>query len=414
MPLRPRGRRPARPSPHTVLIALAVAGALIASSCKGETKVPPVNRSVLSSPGGSAVRIEGWLKTSGTRVVDDKGRTVRFLGVDEGRMNPGSGNTPNNCDQVWGQVKPTEPDNIASFGFNVVRLGVTWSNLEPLVPVPGADGSVTHAWNDQYLAALDEAVQEFGSRGIAVILDMHQAGWSPAFDDRREGRCEGSGMPDWMYPVAHTQRTAEAKCDFFANRPEEGVSVAPLDGFEALWKMLADRYKDNPTVVAADMLNEPPSVCDGGEVADFYERIGKAIRSVNPRILLVFEDNAWTGYSQNGFLLPRKLSLPNSVYSWHFYPESWNEGKAPLQEHVDRAKEWNVPLWIGEFNAFDYATDTGYPPDWADQLAELMAYMKTNNVSWTLWEYGHGRNSGIVDKRGRPKADLIAGLQQGF
>jgi hypothetical protein len=249
---------------------------------------------------------------------------------------------------------------------------------------------------------------------VAVILDMHQAGWSPAFDERREGRCEGSGMPDWLYPIADSQKTGEAKCDFFANRSEEGVPVAPLDGFEAAWTMVADRYKDNPKVVAADILNEPPSACNGGEVADFYERTGKAIRSVNPNILLVFEDNAWTGYSQSGFLLPRPLSLPNAVYSWHFYPGTWQEGKAPLQEHVDRAKEWNLPLWIGEFNAFDYATDAGYPPDWADQLAEFMAYSKVHDVGWTLWEYGHGRNSGIVDKKGQPKQALIAGLQQGF
>jgi endoglycosylceramidase len=403
-----------RTAAATRLVAVLALVALVASSCKRTTKVPPVDRSVLSSPGGSAARIEGWLKTSGTSIVDQKGQKVRFLGVDDGRMNPGSGNTPNNCDQVWGKVKDSEYRNVADFGFNVVRLGVTWSNLEPQVPVPGPNGVVTHTWNDQYLAALDQAVEGFGSRGVAVILDMHQAGWSPAFDDRRTGRCEGSGMPDWLYPVAASQRTSDAKCDFFANRPEDGVPVAPLDGFEAVWKMLADRYKDNPKVVAADMLNEPPSVCDGGQVSDFYERIGKAIRAENPNILLVFEDNAWTGYSQNGFLLPRPLSLPNAVYSWHFYPDTWEKGKAALQEHVDRAKAWNVPLWIGEFNAFNYATDAGYPSNWSDQLAELMAYMKANDVSWTLWEYGHGRNSAIVDKKGQPKQDLVKGLQQGF
>jgi hypothetical protein len=329
-------------------------------------------------------------------------------------MNPGSGNVPNDCDQVWREPKESEYEKVADFGFNVVRLGVTWANLEYEVPLVGPDGSVTHMWNAEYLAALDRVVEGFGSRGVAVILDMHQAGWSPAFDDRREGRCEGSGMPDWLYPFADEQRTGEAKCDFFANRSEDGVAVAPLDGFEAAWKMLAERYKKNPKVVAADILNEPPSLCDGDEVADFYERIGKAIRAVNPKILLVFEDNAWTGYSENGFLLPRPLSLPNSVYSWHFYPKTWNDGKVPLQEHVDRAREWKVPLWIGEFNAFNYANDADYPADWQDQLAEYMAYSKSNDVGWTIWEYGHGRNSGIVDKKGKPKTELIAGLQQGF
>src|SRR5437867_3295625 len=326
MPLRPRCRGVVR------LVAVLATAALLASGCKRTPQVPPADRSVLSSPGGSATRIDGWLKVSGTRIVDQKGRTVRFLGVDDGRMNPGSGNTPNDCDQIWSGIRPSEYGNVASFGLNVVLLCVSWSNHEPQVPVPGPGGTVAHTWNEQYLADHDEAVKAYGCRGVAVILDMQQAGWSPAFNDRRTGRCEGSGMPDWLYPVAASQRTSDAKCDFFANRHEEGVPVAPLDGFEAVWKMLTDRYRDNPKVVAADMLNEPPSVCDGGQVSDFYDRLGTAIRSVNLNILLVFEDNAWTGYSQNGFLIKRALTLPNAVYSWHFYPDTWDAGKAALQE----------------------------------------------------------------------------------
>jgi hypothetical protein len=70
--------------------------------------------------------------------------------------------------------------------------------------------------------------------------------------------------------------------------------------------------------------------------------------------------------------------------------------------------------WIGEFNAFNHANDADHPADWQDQLAEYMAYAKSNDIGWTIWEYGHGRNSGIVDKKGKPKTELIAGLQQGF
>jgi hypothetical protein len=414
--------RPETPPPTTAprsrrTAALRVGAALCcvlfaAVSCKKE--VGPADRSVLVPPGGTATPIEGWLKVEGRDIVDGQGRTVRFLGVADGRMNPGNGNQPNECNQKWRQPRDSEYENVASFGFNVVRLGVTWANIEPVAPTVHPDGRVEHHWNEQYLTALDRAVEGFGSKGVAVILDMHQAGWSPAFNGRSDVRCEGSGMPVWMYPEAATQKRGDVKCNFFRNEAEEGADVRPLDGFEALWRMLAERYADDATVVAADMFNEPPTTCSGGDVADMYERIGKAIRDESPKILLVYEDNAWTGYSKEGFLLPRPLSLPNSVYSWHFYPDTWDLGKRALQDHVDRAREWNVPLWIGEFNAFHYATGAGYPEGWDDQVAELMAYFKSNGVSWTLWEYGHGRNSALVDKKGKVKPELLEALQQGF
>lgn len=400
---------------RTRLVAAVSCLLFAAVACDdGPTPVKNPDQTVLVPPGGSAHKVDGWLSVKGRDIVDSKGRTVRFLGVADGRMNPGQGNERDACNQIWREPRESEYENTAAMGFNVVRMGVTWANLEPTTPVIEADGRLVHTYNQEYLAAIDRVVEGFGSRGVSVILDMHQAGWSPAFKDRNENRCEGSGMPHWMYPLAEEMRTRDAKCDFFANAADEGVNIKPLDGFEKVWRMLAKRYRDNPRVVAADMFNEPPSVCSGKDVIDMYERIGAAIRAENPRILLIYEDNAWTGYSQNGFLLPGKLDMSNTVYSWHFYPDSWEAGKQALQDHVNRAREWNQPLWIGEFNAFHRATDEDYPADWEAQMARLMAYLKENGISWTLWEYGHGRNSAVVDKRGNIKEDLLATLQMGF
>lgn len=391
------------------MLAVATALAVLGSACTlGDDRKGP------RKPAERAPRIEGWLRTVNGRIVDAKGRPIRFMGVDDGRMNPGAGNVPTECGQDWGELRDSEFENVAAFGFNSIRLGVTWANLEPDPPTRNPDGSLTHHWNEKYLTALDRVVQEFGARQVAVILDMHQAGWSPGFDSRNPNRCEGSGMPVWLYPEGPDTDGSEAKCNFFANRAEPGVSTRPRDGFISAWKFLAARYGDNPTVVAADMLNEPPSVCDGDQVEDFYLKVGLAIRKVNPKILLIYEDNAYTGYSKYGFLLNDPLPLPNTVYSWHFYPPDWKSGRRDLEKHLERARRWNVPFWIGEFNAFHYATGEDYPATWAEDLRQMMEFCAENDIGWSLWEYGHYRNSALVDRKGQVKQELLEALQSGF
>ena len=55
-------------------------------------------------------------------------------------------------------------DDMESWGFNVVRLGLLWEAVETSPSV----------YNDAYLDEVEELVQRLAKRGIYTILDSHQ------------------------------------------------------------------------------------------------------------------------------------------------------------------------------------------------------------------------------------------------
>ena len=104
---------------------------------------------------------------------------MRLLGLDEPGLVSGSGNNkltnPDSCGDGYLPVPDTEFDDFRRLGFNSVRLGISWANMEPDPPTAGRP-----AWNLQYLTAVDDAIRGSTSRGIAVVLDMHANNLSPA------------------------------------------------------------------------------------------------------------------------------------------------------------------------------------------------------------------------------------------
>ncbi len=64
------------------------------------------------------------------------------------------------------------------------------------------------------------------------------------------------------------------------------------------WKMLADRYKDDPTVIGVDLHNEPHGQASwgtGDTATDWRlaaERGGDSVLSVNPKLLVIVEGTA--------------------------------------------------------------------------------------------------------------------------
>jgi len=394
------------------------------------------------APAVSAAPLNVPLHTRGTQIRDAANHTVLLHSVEIGGMSLGNGERKTaHCGFRYKEPKPEWGGMLAAEGFNSVRLGIAWANVEPTAPTVNPDGSLTHHWNESYLSKLDTAINGYAAAGIAVVLEMHQSQWSPAFTDIHKPNnptglfCEGQGIPNWFYPGAvpgDDTAVLTAKCEFFRNEARAGVPEKPIDGLVLAWQHVASRYVSNPWVIGADILNEPSwgnACADPHTLLDsFYVTVGNAIRAADPNMLLIYENGTWAAWISRGSFLAGPLSLRNAVYSWHWYPPDWDTtvvgtfdpgtGRHHLAGNLALATSWHQPFWVGEFNVFNQ----GYPnlkmhtdPNWQADGMAAMAYAKSSGISWSFHSYDPGNGSRLLDpKTKQPRPDLLAVLQSGF
>jgi hypothetical protein len=336
-------------------------------------------------------RIAGWLHTDGSDIVDARGRVVRFTGIDASGMGHGWGSTTagdgrHGCPS-WEPPTPAEYTNIRHWGFNVVRLSFSWANLEPTPP----RGSV-HRYNLAYVGALRRAVRGFTSRGVAVVLEMAQNNWSPAFAVRGVNHLKcGVGMPLWLYGASPGSlggssgglTIGRAKRAFFADRGNV------QSGYAAAWRFVARQFAHNHLVVGADMMNEPFTL--GAfprsrlHLDRLYARVGRAIRGVDPHLLLIFQDAQFLGSQSLALRGPPPFA--NSVYTFHLYRSSWREAQPMMRTYLQRARAWDVPLWISEFDAFHYASPHGAGHAWRSNLRAMLGFCRRSGIGWSEFSY---------------------------
>jgi len=403
-------RTPIRALPYDASVLLAMSGQASAQDA------PHASRAASATTD----RIRGWLHTDGTRIVDGSGRVVTFRGVDVSGMGRGWGSVSsdagaNHCPS-WTPPPASEVDDVARSGFNVARVSFSWSNLEPRPPVGGL-ASGRHRYNLAYLHALTRAVRSFTARGVAVVLQMAQNNWSPAFHVRgRSGAMKcGVGMPAWLYgvpsPSTPTRSSGHFTIDrarrtFFANRGDVQRAYA------AAWALVAGTFSHDHLVVGADMMNEP-FTRGAFPAADLhldrlYDTVGRAIRAANPHLLLAFQDSQYHG--PRSLALRRPPALPDVVYTFHLYDPVWTPGGlAMTRTYLRRARTWNVPLWISEFDAFGYASPSGTRVRWAVQLERMMAFCRQNGIGLT--EFTYARRWMLDPATGRLRAGLLGILR---
>ena len=400
-------------------VAVVSAFALLAATCKsggGADNGNPGGPRAVRSP---APRATGSLRTDGTRIVGPHGKALRLLGVNlQGLQfsNDQGSDRRDACNRAW-HLPQQNGQTLRSYGFNTIRLPISWANIEPQPPTEGSGGSPTHHWNEDYLGAVDRVLDDLGQAKLAVILDMTQFHVSSAFKAGMGNdpgiQCEGLGYPAWMYPNARSLSVTEARCDFAADRAEPGVPQKPWDGVSAVWKMIGQRYRDRPGVVAADVLNEPffqPQGCQGADFEGMYKAVGGAVRAVAPRWLLVFQ---YLPQAFGAFGIDSPPPFDNSVFSIHIYQPDWDAAKQEMSEDWTWAQRWKMPVLVGEFDAFARVALSG--GDWQQQTIDMLDWMRDRSWSWTVFPYAGGAaqaQQGISAKQTFP--ELIRTLQQGL
>jgi endoglucanase len=380
---------------HTATVGLATVGATMLPGITACNPAAAARRSAAGSPAAS-----GPIRALGGRLIDSAGEEVRLTGVNWFGLET-SVFAPHG---LWSRNWQEMLDQIVATGFNAIRLPFSNQLLEPA----SAPTSIDLTKNPDLegltgLQLMDRIVEGAGRRGLVVVLDRHR----PSADAQSE--------------LWYTDRVPERRW---------------IDD----WTMLADRYRSQPAVIAADLHNEPhgsASWGDGNPRTDWpmaAERAGNAILEVNPDWLIVVEgierfdgDPYWWGGNLEGARSrPVRLTRPDRlVYSAHdygpaVYPQPWFSA-ADFPHNL--AAIWNrhwawlkteavTPVLIGEFGG----RSVGQDPEGVWQRA-LIAFLKSSGLSYTYWAWNpdSGDTGGVLNDDwltlDRPKLDLLASYQ---
>ena len=339
--------------------------------------------SVTEGAPGSGVSA-GYFSTSGNQIVDAAGTPVQIAGVNwfgfESDIRAPHG--------LWTRNYKDMMNQMADLGFNTIRLPYSSEMLHSTAAPTGIDlNKNSDLAGLTSLQIMDQIVAYAGDIGMRVILDHHRS-------------TAGAGTSE--NGLWYTSQYSEAS-------------------WIADWQMLAQRYADNPTVIGADLHNEPYNgTWGGGGATDWAaaaERAGNAVLAVNPKWLIFVEGVAtyqgqsyWWGGNLMGVKdRPITLNVPNRVvYSPHDYPNSvynqpWfaapNFG-AGLPDKFDQMwgylYEQNIaPVYLGEFgtrltdpkDVIWYEAITSYLSGDFDNNGTIDIPAGTQDMSWTFWSW---------------------------
>ena len=357
--------------------------------------------------------VEGddWLYTDGSKIVDKNGNQVWMTGCNWFGYNTGT-----NCfDGIWACDLNSALESIADRGFNLLRVPISselclnWE--DGVYPKPCFNDYVNN-----YLAGMnslqifDYVINKCDQLGMKIMLDIHSA----------ETNAAGHYAPLW-----YTEKISEEQY------------------LESLaW--LADRYKDDDTIIAYDLKNEPhgkaqeeqravwnDSTTDPNNWKHVAEKAAAAVLSNNPNALVMvegievypmdIENNAdfhstnpkeyygtWWGGNLRGvkdFPVDLGEFQNKLVYSPHDYgpgvfEQEWFKGDYTLESLYEDCWRDNwmyiqddniAPLLIGEWGGFMTQPNL----KWMTYLRQLIIDNKINHTFW-CYNANSGDTGGLV------------------
>lgn len=241
---------------------------------------------------------------------------------------------------------------IAKTGMNTVRLPFNHRLL-------GDAPFMGHSSKQHGYEVLDNVIGWCRNAGLYVVLDMHTA----------PGGQTGMNIDDsYGYPWLLTEEENKAE-------------------YCRLWKELAEHYKDEPTIIAYDLLNEPvaseffpqDTAMFKRELEALFRRVISDIRTVDTNHVVMVSGAYW---GQDYTLFNDINYDDNLMFTCHrYHSEPTKEG---YHDFFEWREKFNRPFYMGE---------AGHEPD--EWIQRFCSMLNRENMGWTLWPYKkmNGKNS---------------------
>jgi endoglycosylceramidase len=322
-----------------------------------------------------------------------------------------------------------------ALGFDLLRLPIDWSGLEPRDASP-------RAFEARYVERLREILDVCRTHGIHVLVDWHQDAYSKEIGE--------DGAPLWAISPAPEMLLEGPLTDLGARRTSPQV-LAAFDTFfgdaepgptlrgrfvEAVVHVV-EALRGDETVVGFEIYNEP--VASDAETRRLNELVAAAIAGADPSRLSFFEPPASPRNFTGRAALPTSpFAVPGGVYAPHSYLLAFNgtemqrltftrETLRPM--HVSAVREaaaWGTPLLIGEWgydpNGIRAEEYLAYNVELMDEHAESWAFWvwkERSQGSWGLHDYDAATDTWserplVVRALSRPRPERIAGWPRCF
>jgi endoglucanase len=311
---------------------------------------------------------QGFLKVDGKKIVNEKGENVLLRGIGLGgwmlqepymfELSDAAGTQTEikakitaligqkNCDEFYrvfltNMITEKDLDALKKWGFNSVRLPMHY-NLYTL-PIDKEPLKGQNTWLETGFQLTDNLLSWCKKNKMYLILDLHATPGGQG-NDR---------------PIA----------DIDTLKPRLWESEANQQKTIALWKKLAERYKDEEWIGGYDLINETNYKLKGNEsLKKLFSEITAEIRNVDMKHIIFIEGNQFAN-DYTGLTPPWDKNI---VYSFHKY---WNPTTIEtIQKYLDMREKYNVPLWMGESGE-----NTN---EWFRDAVNLF---ENNNIGWSWW-----------------------------
>ena len=368
------------------------------------------NPKIVQAKDVPAPTTDDWLYTDGSKILDKDGKEVWLTGINWFGYNTGT----NTFDGLWACDLNTSLAAIADRGFNLLRVPISteliknWSNGNyPNANFNQATNSYLVGMNS--LEIFDYVVGQCRANGIKIMIDIH---------------CAKTDAMGHNYNVWYNG------------------DISEKDYLDALaW--MAGRYKNDDTIIAYDLKNEPHGKAgesprakwDNSTDSDNWkyiaEKAAKAVLNKNPNVLIMVEgieiypkdinangnftstnmgdyDCTWWGGNLRGVKdNPVNLGKYQNklVYSPHdygptVYEQPWFKGSYTFDSLYNDCwydnwfyiqKTNTAPLLIGEWGGFMRDPNL----KWMTYLRKLI---KDNRINHTFWCFNSnsGDTGGLV------------------